>query len=295
MHPVDSPGNEWVVETLPLPVGADNLWINVIRGTSADDIWLITNASINHVQERLVFHFDGNQWTNVTAKIPARARDSIYPINKNNVWAVGRQGAIAHFDGQSWTAHDIPNYYYDLIDVFARPKDVWIAAAGPSVIHYDGKKWTELNPPELADTSVHVLWGTDEQVLIPVNPKTPPARMARFDGNLWMAEPIGPGGVTLIHGSSQSDIWALSRRNQGYHYDGTSWIRVSTLERVPMWSLSVAGPDRAYAVGDDGIILKWDGKSWQKSTTGSRERLVSVYAPTNGKALVGGSKLYRQK
>jgi hypothetical protein len=293
--PVETGPVEWVAEALPLPADTDKLWINVIRGTGSDDIWLLTNANINRVQDRLVFHYDGTKWENVTPQMPSRARDSIFPISKTDVWAVGKQGTAAHYDGKTWTVHQIPNFYFDFVDVFARPNDVWIADIGPRVVHYDGKTWNILTPPELADNSVHVLWGTDKEILVPVNPKEPPSRMARFDGTKWSSEIIGPGGLTLIHGSSPTDVWALSRRNQGYHFDGKTWTRVPTLDQIPLWSLSVAGPNSAFAAGDDGIIMRWDGKTWQKSPTGTRERLVSVYAPANGKALAGGAKLYRQK
>jgi hypothetical protein len=260
-----------------------------------DDVWILTNASLHRVQERLLFHYDGSRWTDVTAQLPGKARDSIYPISKDDVWAVGKQGTAAHFDGKRWTPHRISNFDWDLVDVFARPGDVWAAAAGPRAVHYDGKKWSVLTPKELAGSSMHVVWGTASQVLIPVNSAAPPARMARFDGSKWSAEPVGPGGVTLVHGSAPNDIWALSRRGQGYHFDGTSWIRVPTHDSAPLWSLSVAGPRSAYAAGDDGVILRWDGRGWQRSPTGTLERLVSVYAPANGKALAGGAKLYRQK
>ena len=293
--PIDNATVEWVAEALPLPQGASGLWINVIRGTGADDIWLLTNANIDKYVMRLAFHYDGTRWTNVT-DLPVKARTSIFPLSKTDVWAVGLQGTAAHFDGKTWTTYKLPNVDYDLVDVFARPNnDVWVAAAGPHVTHYDGKDWTSLTPPELAETSVQELWGTDKEVLVPVNPKQPPSRMARFDGTKWSAETVGPGGITLIHGSGPTDIWALSRQNQGYHFDGTAWTKFPTLEKNPFWALSVAGPNNAFAAGENGQIIHWDGTAWKKSPSGTREQLVSIFAPKNGKALAGGSKLYRQK
>lgn len=284
---------EWEAEALPLPPDAGKLWINVIRGTAADDVWLLTNASNNRAQDRLAFHYDGSKWTSVT--LPPRARDNIFPLSKTDVWAVGKQGTAAHFDGNGWTVHQIPNFYYDFVDVFARGSDVWMGDAGPRVVHFDGKTWNVLTPPELVGSSTHALWGSEKELFVPVNLKEPPSRMARFDGRKWSFDSVGPGGLTMIHGSGPNDIWALSRRSQGYHYDGTAWTRVTTLGQIPLWSLSVAGPGSAYAAGDDGIILHWDGKTWQKSPTGTHERLVSIYAPPGGKALAGGEKLYRQK
>jgi hypothetical protein len=294
-HPTDNRPPEWAVEKLPLPTGSGKLWINVIRGTGADDVWLLTNADRDGHMDRLVFHFDGSKWVDVTEQVPARARNSVFPIAKGDVWTVGVQGTAAHFDGKSWTVHRLPNYYYDFIDVFARPNDVWICDAGHDVIHYDGRAWNMVSPTDIAKSKAYIVWGTHDQVLVPVNPPEPPELMARFDGTRWTSEAVGPGGLTLIDGTSDTDIWALSRQNQGYHYDGTRWTRFPTLAGVPMWSLSVAGPGRAYAAGDNGVILRWDGQSWNTSPTGTRERLVSVYAPADGKALAGGDKLYRQK
>ncbi|MBL9005756.1 MAG: hypothetical protein JNJ46_15980 [Myxococcales bacterium] len=286
---------EWLPESLPLRADVKKLWINVIRGTATDDIWLLANVNLERVQERWVFHFDGSQWTDVTTQLPARARTAVFPISKTDVWAVGAQGTAAHYDGKTWTQHQIPNFYYDFVDVFARGREVWVAAAGARVVHYDGQAWNVLTPPELAETSVHELWGTAQQVLIPVNTKDTMKHIARYRGGVWSKEPVGPGGLTLIHGSSDTDIWALSRQGQGYHFDGTSWKSFPTIDKISLWSLSVAGPDRALAVGDKGTILRWDGHAWLRSASGTEAQLVSVYAPTGGKALVGGDRLYRQK
>ncbi len=285
---------EWMPQPLPLTAEVKKLWIDVMRGTAADDIWLMANVSLQRFQERWVFHYDGTAWTNVTAQIPARARLSIYPISKTDVWAVGAAGSAVHYDGKTWTPHHFAGLYVDLIDVYARDGKVWAAAAGPELMHFDGSQWSKLTPPELVGCSVFRLFGTAQQLLVPVNTKEAMKYMARFRDGAWSKEPVGPGGLTLIDGTSDQDIWALSRQDQGYRYDGKTWTRFSTSQGVPLWALSVAGPDRAFAVGEKGLILRWDGHAWQRSESGSRAQLVSVYAPPTGPAWVGGDQLYRQ-
>jgi hypothetical protein len=286
---------EWVPQPLPLTPEVRKLWINVLRGTAADDIWALANVSLPQYQDRWVFHFDGTAWTNVTAQMPSRARLSIYPISKTDVWAVGTQGAAAHYDGKSWTLHPCVGTYHDFVDVYARGGQVWVAAAGPEVMHYDGSQWQKVSPPELAQSSIQVLWGTGQQVLVPVNTKDPMKYMARLRDGVWSKEPVGPGGLPLLHGSSETDIWAMSGQGQGYHYDGKTWTRFPTNSQISLWALSVAGPERAFAVGDRGTILRWDGRAWQGSESGTQAQLVSVYAPPSGPAWVGGDQLYRQK
>lgn len=75
------------------------------------------------------------------------------------LWAVGWNGALLHFDGARWSADDTGtaatlNAIYGL-----GPNDIWAAGEGGTVLHFDGARWSaiDLGPH---GGSVRAIWGS---------------------------------------------------------------------------------------------------------------------------------------
>ena len=112
--------------------------IHTIHGTGPTDIWL--GAS------RYNLHFDGTAF--VPAKMPwvASAPGAPSGCGPADVWAVGAQGSVAHFDGTSWTEQKLDGIEYDLLYVLAWPHDVYVTAGGNELHRFDGKAWRKDTP-----------------------------------------------------------------------------------------------------------------------------------------------------
>lgn len=70
----------------------------------------------------------------------------------DDVFVVGSEGLILHFDGQVWSPMD-SGVNAQLFTVSGRgPEDVWVVGGGASgvLLHYDGKAWTSQALPEFA-------------------------------------------------------------------------------------------------------------------------------------------------
>jgi len=290
--PLDS---AWEVVALPLPPDTSKPYIDVIRGTPTGDVWVLGTAYSRSIGElRFACRSQGDGFE-LVANTPAGIGVSVSPIGHTDAWFAGRNGTIAHYDGTQWTRHVFERFYFDFVDILARDgSDIWLAAAGSRVVHFDGRRFRVDEPDVLAGSSTHVLWGTGTELLVPVNAEAQPTSVARLGASgTWSHEPLGAGGATLIHGSGASDIWILSRREGGWHFDGEAWTRHAT-GPGPFWSLHVAAPDHAYAAGDAGALARWDGTRWSTSSI-TTDRLVSVYRQRDGRLLAGGSQLYRER
>lgn len=181
-----------------------NEWNFGIGADAPDDVWVTA--------EDKVMHWNGRRWHSLAdAPYFVRAVDVVGP---SDVWFAGGtpdredppydDAAIWHWDGQSFTAADLPpdGRWSDLtaIDV-VEPDDIW--AVGnvtgfkghnrPLIEHWDGTAWTIVPPPELTHTS----------------------RLAD------------------VSGLTDDDAWAVgfSREHRFYpstltlHWDGTAWSR----------------------------------------------------------------------
>jgi len=61
----------------------------------------------------------------------------------NDVWAVGWDGTILHFDGAAWSS--MPSGTTDPLQAVrgTAANDVWIVGQGGSILHWDGATWSK--------------------------------------------------------------------------------------------------------------------------------------------------------
>lgn len=289
---------EWkpAEKQLPLPASATSVAIDVLRGTAADDVWAIASFSEARSSNRQLFHFDGAAWSLVPS--PGRARTSLWPVAKNDVWAVGVMGVTAHWDGTSWSEHHKEGNYIDYLDVWVGADGiVWIAASGAYVIRFDGTEFKKVNPRELTrgGGSIQHLSSLGNELLLPaVSLSGAPAGIVHVTDAGFRFEQIGDGdgGLSLIAASAPDDLWALQYRGTATHFDGTKWAVLPTGTDLPLWAVAAVSKTEAWGVGDDGIIVRWDGTSWRESNSGTRAQLRSVFVAPGGGPLVGGDRLY---
>jgi hypothetical protein len=186
------------------------------------------------------------QWCTVTPSPVASMVDGsgIFGFAANDVWAVSDGGLILHYDGTKWTTQHVG--MFDLNGIWGgAPNDIWVVGDGGTLLHYDGTSWT----PMMSGT---------------------------------------PLSLGAVYGSSTSDVWLIGDQGLVMHYSGADsgmgWVTVD----VPVPTLLVDGgiapvgdgdtpidlggvwtdgPDDVWLIGDAGVILHYDGKSWTTTPT----------------------------
>ncbi len=281
---------EWVFDSFADPAQDDEV-VRAIGGTSADDVWAVGFA---------IHHFDGKTWSSVPVVGERGTLSAISVVAKDDIWAAGLYGYVAHFDGKAWTGQriDVARIsanpamvgWYDLLDVVAWPNEVWIAASRPNYFRFDGARWS---PVSGAPFNIQSFWGTD-----PRDVWTPTGSMpTHFDGARWERAPaIGSTAARAVHGTAKGDVWMVGwdgpyKQNHGSirHFDGAAWLPSKLPPDTPLlWGVHGAGRSEAYAVGNDGVALVFDGTGWRSSPTGMRGILKKVWAAPGGHAFAVG-------
>jgi hypothetical protein len=185
-----------------------------------------------------------------------RAR-GVWGPSASDIWAVGEQGTIIHYNGTSWSLVSSPtlNSLYAVWGSSA--SDVW--ALGPSIIlHYDGTTWT----PASTSKEVFGVWGSSRSDVWAVGANA----LLHQDGARWSQNSSGavvPAVSLKIWGSSSSNAWVVGGYQIGAtccpgrisHYNGTTWSDVP-IEAQPalddVWGSSATD---VWVVGDFGTIL----------------------------------------
>ena len=291
---------QWQAEALPPYDDKYAYYITSLHGTADDDIWL----GASHYN----LHFDGKRWTQVQNKTGRqRGWREVFAVSRDDVWAVGNQGSVAHYDGTAWTEQKLEGVEVDLLHVLAFPgPDVWVTDAGDMVYRFDGKRWTRAAAPELQEKTLHRLWGSSAQdvyVQFSASDDGPPM-LLHFDGHDWKTLTLGdqPGAIFGVHGSGPTDVWAVGTRRkdsgrggQMLHFDGNAWTQWPIPVDEVLWDVFAQSPTRAYACGKRGVMLRWDGHAWTQSLTGVNEDLGSLYVSPGARTLVSETRRLLRK
>ncbi len=186
---------------------------------------------------------------------------STWGTSESDVWAVGGQpgqGLVYHYDGSDWAPVDLGVQAPLLNWVFGFAEDdVYVVGDEGVILHYDGSSWSTESSTETE--SLWGIWGSSRDNMFAV------------------------GGS----GRPDSKPTLLQR-------DASGWrsVAVPTIDRPNVFALFKvwgSGPNDVIAVGQRGVILRYDGSTWRSEASGTAEDLISLWGTSaNQVVAVGG-------
>jgi hypothetical protein len=203
---------------------------------------------------------------------------SIWGTKENNIWAVGDEGTIIHYDGTRWV-----NQKYDtecsLRDIQGYDEnDVWAVGGlgfNPNseneqkgiILHFNGKEWTMA-----LDDSTHPLsaiWETSKDDIYAVGGTDAPGSspgpyILHYDGTTWtpIESPEGLDSCRDIWGSVRDTFW-VTTGDKILHYDKGKWEYIaegliSDFAVNKIWGKS---ENNVYFSHCLGLISNWNGST----------------------------------
>jgi hypothetical protein len=215
----------------------------------------------------------------------------VYGADASAVWCADRDGRIA-FRGASgtWSLQTDGNSA-TLWDVAARARDdVWATMEElGSMLHWDGAGWTRVAVPYSADYLQH-LYAPSQQLLY----VAADADVLRYDGATWSTESVGHS-INAVTGTGADLLWVVGPYGQISHRDASgTWAPQSSGTQTTLEGVWAADATDVWAVGQLGLILRYDGAVWvpQVTPTSSWLRAVWGTSPTNVWAVGSGTILH---
>ena len=165
------------------------------------------------------------------------------------LWVVGGrllEGRILHFDGQQWGEIDLGISVPLLNWVHGTSAtDIFVGGVEGTILHFDGESWRQHSTPTI--------------------------------GPVW--------GVWAV---ASDDVWAVGGDNVlgdapfVLHYDGSEWrtVEIPRLVRPGVSALFKvwgSGPNDIYAVGQNGVILHWEGSEFREMGAGISQDLIGIW------------------
>lgn len=270
-------GGGWT--QLPTPTDVD---LNGVWGTAADNVWLVGDDDTFLRWAGVVFQ-----------TFPARGNSdlrAVWGTGEDEIFAVGDRGRIRRFDGFNWQP-EVSRTANNLRGVVGTAIGVIAVGEGGVLVRRPAEEW-QLETSRRLNT-LQAVWGTAADELWAVGAN---GTILQWDGSAWNDVDIGVNTTNIIglHGSAADNVWAVGANSQTFRYTGAEegWnvVRVPTPETLN--GVHVLSSTEAYAVGDAGVILHWDGNRWDLQPALTTDRLNGVWgARTTDIWAVGDSGL----
>ena len=265
-----------------------------------------------------VWRYDGTQWT-AMATPATSGLEKLWVLSDRSVIAVGAKGAAVQYDGTAWRSLSTGTTQ-NLLGIWASSASNVIAVgAGGTILRYDGTTWTPMTSG--TTQTLYAVWGTSPNAVYAVGDNGTILRY-RGVGNSW--EPVASGttaALFAISGTTAGELHVAGDRGTLLRFDGTGWQALATPHSEPQWTVwsseaegafvgggsgltyvhrsgtasilslsptyndvAVVGPNLAFAVGDLGAILRWDGSTWTSMTNPQPGSYNDVF-PLDGSAV----------
>lgn len=137
------------------------------------------------------------------------------------------------------------------------------AGAGGSILRWNGSTWQAMETELRLVDAVTDLWGSGaDDVWATVSPRSATGpNLLHFDGVKWSR--VDPGiaqPLRGVRGRGRNDVYAVGPKGLVLHWDGSSWQSATASDR-DLYSVWIAGPNDVLAAGDS-VIVRWNGTAW---------------------------------
>ncbi len=252
------------------------------------DVWGSSGNDVFAVGKNgVILHYDGSAWGEMVSGSYNYLR-AVWGSSGNNVFAVGKGGVILHYNGTQWTAME-SGIADDLRDVWGSSGTNVFAVGGKGVIlRYDGNSWTKAQAVTLS--SLNGVWGSSGNNVFATGGTWAAVTMLHYDGEKW-TEMQADSNNTLygIWGSSENNAFAAGESGSVLHYTGSSWKKMTTGASEYLQGIWGSSGKDVFAVGMDGTILRYNGSGWAKLVTGVSNDLYGVWGSSESDVFAVGN------
>ncbi len=198
----------------------------------------------------------------------------------NNLYAVGAQGTLVHWDGGAWSAQATITKE-DLLGVYGTDAShVWVVGANSAAGSFDGTGWKTVAVQSTGVNFTGVFAASDGQGGSAVYASS---TMGTYNlGSIggvptWIKSPNQFANFRGVHGSDKDHVWAVGMTGQIAMWTGSTWKSQVSGTAIALNAVWAASPTSVYAVGEAGQILHFDGSVWKPMASPIKTTLVDVF------------------
>lgn len=168
----------------------------------------------------------------------------VWGASGSDVFAVGDNGTILHYDGSNWALmlSETSQSLYSIWD--ASGSDVFAVGDNGTIMHYDGTSWNLMASGTV--NALYGIWGFSGSDVFTVGSN---GTILHYDGSNW----------EIMDSGISSDLYAV-------------W---GFLGNYPEWGFLGTGIC-VYATGDNGALLAYNGIAWSQMEVSTQEAICDI-------------------
>ena len=218
--------------------------------------------------------------------LPTNSLIALWGLNAKDVWAVGDEGAIQHFDGKIWSVVPSPTKKSLLGIGGTAPDDIWAVGEEGTTVHYDGKTWTA-SADKLEEGVTYLgVWAAAKSEVWVSGVDHSIGLLRHFIGDKWEEVPISAAtSLWEVWGFGMKDVWMVgsdskSAGQTGFVLRGDA----KNFDRFPFEGASLraiggSSSDDVWIGAYTGELYHWNGKEWSATPPVAPEtHLLSLWA-----------------
>ncbi|MBI4420684.1 MAG: Ig-like domain-containing protein [Gemmatimonadetes bacterium] len=271
----------WGTNCATLHAGLSGLTGNA-WGASPDAVYLPDRSG--------VLRFDGiastpvwNGSVQVTSMAGTSARD---------VYAVGQDGGVLHFDGANWKMMSRSTHAGLNAVWAASPQDVFAVGGRGTVLHFDGQRWRRLDSG--TDQELFTVWGFSAREVFAGGDG---GVFLRYDGTVWTPQQeTSEGDLVALWGSAPGELFGLAGRSL-VRLETSGWRTIATPFIYPLgghlWGNSPT--DLYLAQSSSGLtttLAHFDGTTVRELLT-STESFQGLWGLPGGEVYASAGRMLR--
>jgi photosystem II stability/assembly factor-like uncharacterized protein len=318
-------GSTWVKQASPTSQPLNDVW-----GTSATDVYAVG-------QQREVVHYNGAAWDTMAVADGIEILYSMWGSSSHDIYATGLGKKLLHYDGVSWGEVQT-NANFALNAVWGTSAtDVFAVGGAGAAVHYDGVSWSNIDvgssffPNTVWGTATNDVYamGSAAGSASPAyhwnGLSWSPVEMHSIKGITRVFgvdnEVIAVGSAGLIHRKSGAEflpdaggltadleaVWVAPAGNEAFaagdfgtilHFHSGKWTSMASGTTQNLRGLGGVCPCSVLAVGENGVVLRYNGVDWSDISPGVPVHFNEVWVDNaTGDAFVvgeGGTVMHLQ-
>jgi formylglycine-generating enzyme required for sulfatase activity len=227
-------------------------------------------------EQGTILHYDGSAWSTMSSSI-SEDLYGVWGSSGEDVYAVGGGGTILHYNGTDWSTIS-SGTTYDLNNVWgSSASDVFAVGPGGLVLHFNGDSWSPMNSG--TTNGLYGIWGSNGDDVYAVGNL---GTTLFYGGSNWTTIYSGTDQqLRDVWGSSSSYILAVGAGGTILHSSGDGWNPMNSYTTNPLYGVWGSGERDVFVVGEPGTILHYDGSAWDTLNSSTTNPLYGVWG-SNG-------------
>jgi len=232
---------------------------------------------------------------------PLPAGNALYAVSgssSSDVWAVGDNGTILHYDGQTWSA--VPSGVSErLTGVWAASaSEAWISGTNGALLRWDGNAWGPAGQPPALTYAYAVTGWVDASGAVPKSTVwfTDDGSPIRVSAGQWLREmlPQTPFTFASVWADSGGALWAVGSNGGLSRLAGGVWTPFGTGSTSRFVSAHGDTQGNVWAVSEQAEIVRVDARGVASGFTNDAAKGLSgvhAFGPSDAWAVGGGGTL----